>query len=219
MKRIGVILSGCGVLDGSEIHESVLTLLAIDRAGAQAVCLAPDIPQTKVTDHQSKQEAAETRRVLAESARIARGEIRSLQEVRASELDAVILPGGYGAALNLSSFALAGPDCTVQSDVARLLREMYNQHKPIGALCIAPTVLAKAFQEMNVSLKLTIGRDRQTAAAIARMGHEHVDCAVHEVLVDEEHRILTSPAYMMARRISEVAEGVDKLVQEIVKRV
>jgi enhancing lycopene biosynthesis protein 2 len=218
MKKIGVILSGCGVLDGAEIHESVLVLLAIDRAGAQAVCLAPDVPQTKVTHHRTNEETAETRNVLAESARIARGDIRSLSEARASELDAVILPGGYGAALNLSNFALKGAECGVLPEVSRLLREMYEQRKPIGALCIAPVVLAKVFQGMNVPLKLTIGRDRQTAEALSRMGHEHVACAVHEVLVDEEHKVLTSPAYMMARRISEVAEGAEKLVDEILKR-
>jgi enhancing lycopene biosynthesis protein 2 len=218
MKRVGVILSGCGFLDGAEIHESVLTLLAIDRAGAEAVCMAPNVPQAKVTNHLNQEPAPETRNVLAESARLARGEIRDLAGVKASELDALVLPGGYGAALNLSDFAVKGQACAVDPQVERLVREMLEQRKPIGALCIAPGALGRILQGAGVRAKLTIGRDRDTASAIEAMGHRHVDCAVTDVVIDEDHKIVTSPAYMLARRISEVEEGAEKMVDEVLKR-
>ncbi len=218
MKRIGVVLSGCGVFDGAEIHESVLSLLAIDRAGAQAVCFAPDKPQTKVVDHLKQEDVPERRNVLTESARIARGEIQSLTAAFASDLDALILPGGFGAALNLSDFALRGASCTADPELDRLLREMLAQRKPVGALCIAPGTLARILQGAGVQARLTIGRDRDTAAALEAMGHRHVDCSAGEVVVDEDHKIVTSPAYMLARRISEVADGAEKLVAEVLRR-
>ncbi len=217
MKKIGVILSGCGVSDGTEIHEAVLTLLAIDKAGAQAVCIAPSIPQTKVTNHITKEEMAETRNVLLESARIARGEIRDLAQVKASELDAIVIPGGFGAALNLSDFAMRGVEARVNPDLERLVREMLEQRKPIGAICIAPAPLARILQKAGVSARLTIGTDKGTAGAIQAMGQVHVECPPHEAVVDEEHRIVTSPAYMSARRISEVAAGVESAVTAILK--
>lgn len=218
MKRIGVILSGCGVFDGSEIHEAVLTLLAIDRAGAQAVCLAPNIPQAKVVNHLREEDTTEARNVLVESARIARGEIRDLAEVKSAELDAVVIPGGYGSILNLSNFATAGADCEVHPELVRLLREMLRQRKPIGALCIAPGTLARVLQGEQIAARMTIGRERATAGILEAMGHRHVDCAVSEAVVDEDRKIVTSPAYMLARRITEVAESAERLVQEVLRR-
>src|SRR5512140_2033434 len=142
--RIGVILSGCGVYDGAEIHETVLTLLALDRAGAEAVCLAPDIPQFHVVNHLTGQAAAgESRNVLVESARIARGAVRDVAGAKASEFDALVLPGGFGAAKNLSTFASKGDSCEVDPGVARLVREVHALGKPVGAMCIAPVLLAK----------------------------------------------------------------------------
>ncbi|MFA5137830.1 MAG: isoprenoid biosynthesis glyoxalase ElbB [Elusimicrobiota bacterium] len=215
MLKIGVILSGCGVNDGSEIHEAVLTLLAIDKAGAQAVCMAPDIPQADVVDHLSGAPTREKRGVLAESARIARGKIQDLRQAKASELDAVIVPGGYGAAKNLCTFAKDGPGCSVQEDVARLLREMHEAGKPIGALCIAPTVLAKVFGPLKP--ELTIGKDPGTAKALQAMGARHQDRGASEVVVDKANRLVTTPAYMLAGRISEVAAGADALVRAVVE--
>ena len=213
--KIGVILSGCGVNDGSEIHEAVLTLLAIDKAGAQAVCMAPDIPQADVVDHLSGEPSSEKRRVLAESARIARGKILDIRQAKASDLDAVILPGGFGAAKNLCTFAKDGPGCSVQEDVARLLREMHKAGKPIGALCIAPAVLAKVFGSERP--ELTIGSDPGTAKALQAMGAKHQDRGASEVAVDKANKLVTTPAYMLAGRISEVASGADALVRAVVE--
>lgn len=217
MKRVAVILSGCGVFDGAEIHESVLTLLALDRAGAEAVCLAPNVAQAKVTDHLRGTDGGEARNVLVESARIARGKIGDLAQASPDAFDAVILPGGYGAALNLSDFAVNGASCTVQPDVARFLRGMLAQAKPIGALCIAPATLARLLEAAGVRAKLTIGDDPGTAGAIAKMGQEHVACGATEVLVDRAHKIVTTPCYMVAGRISEVAEGAEKAVRELLQ--
>ncbi len=216
-KRIGVILSGCGVYDGSEIHEAVVTLLAIDRAGAEAICMAPDIPQMHVINHLVGEPAeGESRNVLVESARIARGNIKDLAEVKAAELDALIMPGGFGAAKNLCDFAVKGPDCSVNAEVARLLNEMYAEKKPIAAVCIAPAVLAKVLGSTQGSPQLTIGNDAATAEALQKMGTEHIQCPVREFVVDRQHKLVSSPAYMLAGRISEAAEGIEKTVQALI---
>jgi enhancing lycopene biosynthesis protein 2 len=216
-KRIGVILSGCGVYDGSEIHEAVITLLTIDRAGAEAVCMAPDIPQMHVINHLTGEpEAGATRNVLVESARIARGNIKDLASVRVADLDAVILPGGFGAAKNLCNFAVAGPDCEVNTEVARLIREMHAAKKPIAAVCIAPAVISKVFGDEEVSHKLTIGSDEGTAEALGKMGSEHIQCPVEEFVVDQDNKLISSPAYMLAGTISEAAEGIEKTVQALI---
>ena len=215
--KIGVVLSGCGVMDGSEIHEAVLTLLAIDKAGHDAICMAPNIEQMHVVDHVKNEPTQEKRNVLVESARIARGNIRDIKEVKADQIDALVFPGGYGAVKNLSSFAKDGAECSVQEEVGRLLKEMYEAGKPIGALCIAPAVLAKALGEK--SPELTIGNDAETAKTLESMGAKHVPCAVGDIVVDKERRIITTPAYMLAKRVSEVALGAEKLVKAVLEMV
>ncbi|HAD03829.1 MAG: isoprenoid biosynthesis protein ElbB [Desulfuromonadales bacterium GWD2_61_12] len=216
-KKIGVILSGCGVYDGAEIHEAVITLLAIDRAGAEAVCMAPDMAQMHVVNHLSGEVAPqETRNVLVESARIARGKIKNIKEVKATELDALILPGGFGAAKNLCDFAVKGAECAVHPEVARLLREMHAEKKPLAAVCIAPAVLAQVFGGDKRSPALTIGTDADTAGALKTMGAKHHDCPVRECIIDNENKLITSPAYMLAGRISEAADGIEKTVKTLV---
>jgi enhancing lycopene biosynthesis protein 2 len=214
--RVGVLLSGCGYLDGTEIHEAVLTLYFLDRAGAEIVCLSPDKDQTDVVDHASGRPAPGTRRVLAESARIARGKIRDAAEVKADELDAVIIPGGYGAAKNLCSFASDGPDCRVDPGVAKLLRDMHSAKKPIGALCIAPAIVAKLFGADH-QVRVTIGTDPQTARAIEKMGASHVDTPVDDIVIDQANRIVTTPCYMLARGPADVGAGAEKLVAAVLK--
>ncbi len=212
-KKIGVVLSGCGVRDGSEIHEAVLTLLAIDRNGAEAVCMAPDMEVPEV-NHLSMQETGAKRNVLKESARIARGNIRDIKEVKASDLDALIFPGGFGAAKNLCDFAVKGADASVQPHVARLVREMAAAKKPIGAICIAPALIA-AILGREYAPDVTIGNDAGTAEAINRTGSRHVECPVTGFVVDRKHKIVSTPAYMLATRISETAEGIEKTVKAV----
>ncbi len=215
-KKIGVVLSGCGVMDGSEIHESVLTLLAIDRAGAEAVCMAPNIKQFHVINHLTDEESkGEARNVLTESARIARGKIRDLASVKATEIDALIFPGGYGAAKNLCDYAFKGPDCSVNPDVARLAKEVHEAGKPIGVICIAPVIGAKVLGAEHP--KITIGTDKNTAKDIEKMGAKHVACPVQEFVVDRERKLVSTPAYMLAQRISEAAAGIDKLVKTVIE--
>jgi len=219
MAKIGVVLSGCGVFDGSEIHESVVTLLALDRAGAEAVCMAPDVEQMHVVNHLSGNPAeGESRNVLVESARIARGEIKDIATVKADEVDGLIFPGGFGAAKNLCTFATEGPDCTVHPEVARLAREVHEAGKPIGVICIAPALAAKIFQD-NGPITLTIGSDESTAGAIESLGQIHQECPVSEFVVDERNKIVSTPAYMEARSISEAAEGIEKLVGEVLRLI
>ncbi len=216
--KVGVVLSGCGVYDGAEIHESVLTLLALDRAGAEAVCLAPDVAQRHVVNHLTGQPAAgESRNVLVEAARIARGAVKDLAGFDPAGLDALVLPGGFGAAKNLSDFAFAGADCSVNPEAARVLRAVHAAGKPVGAICIAPVILARLLGAEKP--RLTIGTDPGTASAIGKMGGEHVSCGGGQAVVDAEKRLVTTPAYMLDSPISEVAAGIEKLVAELLAMV
>ncbi len=215
MLKIGVLLSGCGVYDGSEIHEAVLTLLALAENGAQAVCLAPDMDQTEVINHVSGKKSPEKRNVLAESARIARGAIKAVKDVKAGELNALIFPGGFGAAKNLSSFAAEGTHCHVAPDVAALTEALHRQGKPLGAICIAPVLIARIFEKGG--FQLTIGSDQETAGAIRTLGHQHQDCSVGEVCIDREHRVVSTPAYMLAKNIAEAGQGISKLVKAVLE--
>jgi len=217
-KKIGVVLSGCGVYDGSEIHEAVITLLAIDRAGAEAVCMAPDVEQMHVVNHLTGEVAAgEKRNVLVESARIARGKVKNIKEVKAADLDALILPGGFGAAKNLCDFAVKGADCSVEPEVARLVREVVQAKKPLAAVCIAPALVSRVLGNEKLAHKLTIGTDPGTAEALEKMGSQHVSCPVREFVVDKENKIVSTPAYMLAGRISEAAEGIEKTVKALLE--
>lgn len=216
-KKIGVLLSGCGVFDGSEIHEAVLTLLFLDRAGASVVCMAPDVDQLHVINHLTQQESDERRNVLVESARIARGEIQDVGSIGAGDIDALIIPGGFGAAKNLSDFAVNGPDARVHPQVQRLLSEMLERSKPIGAICIAPATVVSALAAC--SPQVTIGNDVGTAAAIESMGGAHATCGVADICIDEKNRIVTTPAYMLGPGIKDVALGIEKLVHKILSLI
>lgn len=212
MKKVGVVLSGCGVYDGAEIHESVLTLLALAKQGAEAVCFAPDKNQADVINHLSGESMPETRNVLIEAARIARGNIQPLTQANADELDALIVPGGFGAAKNLSNFASQGSECRVDEALKDLAQQMHAAGKPLGFMCIAPAMLPKIF---DFPLRLTIGTDIDTAEVIEEMGGEHVPCPVEDIVVDEDNKIVTTPAYMLAQNIAEAAVGIEKLVERV----
>ena len=217
-KKIGVVLSGCGVYDGSEIHEAVIALLAIDRAGAEAVCMAPDMEQMHVVNHLTGEVAGnEKRNVLVESARIARGKIRNIKDVKAADVDALIFPGGFGAAKNLCDFAVKGADCSAHPEVARLVREVVQAKKPLAAICIAPALISRVLGNEKLAHELTIGTDAGTAQAMEKMGSVHVSCPVSEFIVDRKNKIVSTPAYMLAGRISEAAEGIEKTVKALLE--
>ncbi len=215
-KRIGVLLAGCGVMDGSEIHEATLTLYFLDKQGAEAICMAPNKDQLDVVDHNAGTPVAEKRNVLIEAARIARGKIADVESIKADALDAIIIPGGFGAAKNLCTFAKDGASCRVDANVARLLQEMRRKNKPIGALCIAPTVLARLFGE-EFAPEMTIGTDAGTASALEKMGARHTRATVDEIVTDSKNKIVTTPCYMLAQSIKEVGNGVQKLVAKILE--
>ena len=217
MAKIGVMLSGCGVNDGSEIHEAVLTMLALDRLGVERLCMAPNIEQRDVVNHLSGETVSETRNVLVESARIARGELSDLADISAADVDAVILPGGFGAAKNLCDFAVAGAQAEVYPEVLRLLREIHKAGKPIGAICIAPAVLARALGVFRP--EVTIGDDLATAKLLESFGARHQECPVDDIVVDQRNRLVTTPAYMLGPGLREIAVGIDKLVQQVVGMV
>ncbi|WP_461482557.1 isoprenoid biosynthesis glyoxalase ElbB [Porticoccus sp.] len=212
-KRVAVVLSGCGVYDGSEIYESVLTLLRLDQAGAQVQCFAPDIPQLHVINHATGTVVEhEARNVLVEAARLARGNIRDLAEADAADYDAVILPGGFGAAKNLSDFALQGAQLRVNPALLAFIQAMHKAGKPVGLICIAPAMTGVLF---GAGAVCTIGNDPATAEAIEASGAVHQNCTVDEVCVDRANKLVTTPAYMLAGSISEAAGGINKLVDTV----
>jgi enhancing lycopene biosynthesis protein 2 len=215
-KRVGVLLSGCGFLDGSEIQEATCTLLSLDRRGAMLVAMAPDQAQHHVVDHVAQKPLAHaTRNVLHESARIVRGQITPLAQVKAGDLDALILPGGFGAAKNLCSYAFDGATMKVDPEVERLIRAVHAAGKPIGFICIAPVIAARIFGGDKV--KVTIGLDEATAGHIRGWGAEHVDCAVDQIVVDQRLKVVSTPAYMLGPWIAPVAAGIDKLVGAVLE--
>ncbi len=213
-KKVAVILSGCGVYDGAEIYESVITLLRLDQRGVEVQCFAPNIAQHHVINHLTGEEMPETRNVLVEAARIARGEIADVREANAEDFDALIVPGGFGAAKNLSDFALNGAQLTVQPEVLALAQAFAAAQKPIGLICIAPALAAKIF---GPGVICTIGNDADTAAALSEMGAQHEDCAVDDIVEDENNKLVTTPAYMLAKSISEAASGINKLVDRVLE--
>lgn len=219
MAKIGVILSGCGVYDGSEIHETVISLLALDRAGAEVVMMAPNIEQHVVNHLTGEVVEGATRNVLEESARIARGKVTDIADVTAKDIDGLFIPGGFGAAKNLCDFAFKGADCKAHSEVARLIKEVVTAGKPLAAVCIAPALIARVIGVDLPQVQLTIGTDQGTADAITTMGAAHINCPVTEFVVDKKHKIISSPAYMLAGRISEAAEGIEKSVAALLEMI
>ena len=210
-----VILSGCGYLDGAEIHESTLSLYAIHRHGADYHCYAPDILQHHVLNHITGTEMDDTRNVLIESARIARGKISALADFSANDYDALILPGGFGAAKNLSDYAFQGADCQLNPDLEKAVKSMHAAGKPIGALCISPALLAK----MLPGVKLTIGSDQATSENIKTMGAQHIVTQETEIVVDADLKVVSTPCYMLDSRVDKIAEGVDKTVAALLEMI
>lgn len=213
-KKVAVILSGCGVYDGAEIHESVITLLRLDQRGAQVQCFAPNIAQLHVIDHTTGTEMPESRNVLVESARIARGNIKDVREANAEDFDALIVPGGFGSAKNLSNFAFEGAHCAVQPDVLALAEAFAEAGKPVGLICISPALAAKIY---GPGVVCTIGNDAETSAAIVKMGGTHQECDVHDIVEDTQRKLVTTPAYMTAKSIGEAASGINKLVDRVLE--
>ena len=209
--KVAVVLSGCGVFDGAEIIESVMTMLALSCSGMQYQCMAPNITQTQVVNHLTGQIAAgETRNVLVESARIARGNIIDIASADSRDYAAVFFPGGSGAAKNLSDFAFKGSDCTIQPDVLRFAKAMATANKPACYISIAATMIPQIYGDHP---KLTIGNDQSTAQAIEEMGGEHVDCPAQEFVVDISRKLVSTPAYMLAQNVAEAAAGIEAAVE------
>lgn len=213
MKKVAIILSGCGVFDGSEIHEAVITMLSVEQNGAEYQCFAPDIEQLHVVNHLTGEVAEqESRNVLVEAARIARGEIKPVTELNANDFDALLLPGGFGAAKNLCDFAVNGGEATMNGDVLVACQSFANAGKPAGYICISPAMIPMVYGQ---GAKATIGTDADTAAGVTALGGEHIECPVSEFVIDEERKVVSTPAYMLAGNISQAADGISKLVKQV----
>lgn len=213
MKKFAVILSGCGVYDGAEIHEATLSLLSIVQQGASYEIFAPDINQYHVINHLTGEEMKESRNVLVESARIARGKIRNLKEFNPQNFDALLLPGGFGVAKNLSDYAFKGAHFEVNPDVARAVRSMHEAGKPIGALCIAPVIVAKLISNAEI----TVGQDEGTIRNVQSMGAVHIKTTHGEVIHDKKHNVFTTPCYMLDANIAQIYEGAYNIVKAMLE--
>jgi len=217
-KTIGVVLSGCGVFDGSEIHEAVICLLALEKAGVVTQFYAPNMELDEI-DHITGEPTGHKRQVMKESARISRGPMNDLAQAKATDVAAWVFPGGFGAAKNLSNVAIVGGDATAHPEVTRIVEEALAHQVPIGACCIAPAMLSAAAKGSGKKLKVTIGNDAGTASAIEAMGAQHVECVVEGIVEDERHLVVTAPAYMYDARLTEVAEGIEKMISKVVSWV
>ena len=211
-KKVAIILSGCGVFDGAEINETVLTALSLDQHGVKVEFFAPDINQASVINHQTGKEMDEERNVLIESGRITRGKTRDVSELKAEDFDAVILPGGFGVASNLSDLSSKGTQSTVEETTLQAILQFKEAKKPVGLICISPALSAKIF---GAGVRCTIGTDVDTAELVRQMGAVHEDTAVDGIVVDEEHRLVTTPAYMLTESLSEAFVGINKLVEQV----
>ena len=215
MPKFAVVLSGCGRADGSEIHESITALLAIDCAGCTYQCYAPNINQSAVINNLTSKKVDETRNVLVESARIARGEIKDLNELNVDDYDCILFPGGFGAITNWCDFASKGINCDVEPSINSALETAYANQKVIGAMCIAPVTIAKVLGKYGVTV--TIGNDEKVAEAIEQMGAKHQNTIVTDACVDANHKVVTTSAYMLAKSIKEVAAGAKAMVEAMVE--
>lgn len=214
MKKVAVILSGCGVFDGAEIQETVLSLLALEQNDAQWQCFAPDIDQHHVIDHRTGEPMNETRNVLTEASRIVRGEILPLTDLNVDDFDALLVPGGFGAAKNLSDFAYNGDPVQVHQDMFAVCQAFIRAEKPAGYMCIAPIMIPQIYPK---GVKGTIGNEPDIAAAFNRMGGEHIDCPVSDYVLDQRHHLLSTPAYMLATSVSDAASGINRMVKKLVE--
>ena len=213
-KKVAVVLAGCGVFDGSEIHEAVITILNLHKVGAEISFFAPDVQQADVVNHLEGAPDNTSRRVLVESARIARGKVSPLSDFNADDFDAIVFPGGFGAAKNLCTFAFSGTECTVNADVQKAIDDMLSRKKPLGFLCIAPVVAAKA---IGNGVRVTIGTDEATANAVNAMGAKHVNCSAVDFVEDENFKVFSTPAYMLASNTAEIDVGVSKMISAMLK--
>jgi enhancing lycopene biosynthesis protein 2 len=211
-KKFAVILAGCGHRDGAEIQESVLTLYAIARSDSSYEVFAPDVNQYHVINHYTGQPANETRNVLVESARIARGKIRPLSEFNANNFDILMFAGGFGVAKNLCTYAFDGADCTVNPEVKRAVTSMHSSGKPIGAICISPVILAKVLDKVTI----TMGQDQDAIKNVKAMGAIHQTTDAREIVIDKENKVVTSPCYMLDSGIVDIAEGAMNTVNALV---
>lgn len=213
-KKFAVVLSGCGYLDGSEITEAVSLLIALYQNGAQVKCFAPDV-EISAMDHLAKKPSAEKKNALTEAARIARSDIQPLNALQEKDFDVVVFPGGFGAAKNLSDWAQKGAQCNVLPEIEKIILAFHRESKPIGAICIAPALIARVLGPKGVSV--TIGNDKETAAEIEKTGAIHVDCPVDDYITDREHKIVTTPAYMYETTPDKVFKGIFGLARELVE--
>ena len=213
MKKFAIILAGCGVYDGAEIHEAVMSMYAVMKNGAEYQVFAPDIAQHHVVNHLTGAEMPESRNVLVESARIARGNIKPVAELNLRDFDALLFPGGFGVAKNLCSYAFEGADCSVNPEISILIKEAVSLRKPIGALCISPVLLAKIMGDVTI----TVGPDEEDAANVKAMGANHIATQHGEVIIDDKHRLFTTPCYQLKSTIVQVAEGAENIVKAMLK--
>lgn len=223
--KIGVLLSGCGVYDGAEIQEAIFTLLAIEEMGAEPVCISIDKNQHHVVNHLNGEEMNESRNMLVESARIARGNIKNINDIQPSDIDALVIPGGFGSAKNLTKWAFDGANGEILPEAKLLLVNLFNIGKPIVALCVSPVVVAKALEDAGINVNLTIGSNKEASPydiegfsqGIQSCGATTEMKTVKEILIDKENKIISAPCYMMEASMLEVRNNIKQAILALEK--
>lgn len=225
--KIGVLLSGCGVYDGAEIHESVLALLAIEEVGAEAVCLAVNQNQHHVVNHLTGEEMPESRNMMVEAARIARGAVKDITNYDVSQLDALVIPGGFGSAKNFSTWAFDGPNGTILPEIKGLIQQFIANKKPIAALCVSPVVLALAIGDLGLHPTMTLGSNLEKSpydiqafsAGMEQKGVQAEMKTIRQVSVDEKLKIVSAPCYMMEASVLEIRNNISQALQALIKLI
>ncbi len=225
--KIGVLLSGSGVYDGAEIQETVLMLLALEQAGAEYFCIAPNSEQHHVINHLTGEQMNEKRNILIEAARIARGNIKDISEISANDMDGLVMPGGFGVAKNFTKWAFEGAKGKINQEVKRLINEIIKEHKPIAAVCMSPTTIAKALEGSKIQANLTIGTTKEKSPyqiadineEMKKVGVNPINCSVNELVFDDVNNIVSSPCYMMEATISQINEGIQKTIAKFIEMV
>ena len=213
MKKTAIILSGCGQVDGSETHETILTILALEQHNLDWEGLAPSGLQTEVYDHYTNtKENISPSSMITEAARLVRGNITIINAVNASDYAAVIIPGGAGVIKNLSNYSTAGINFTIHPELLAFMATIVRLQIPAGFICIAPILIPKLYGNKP---KLTIGSNVELAAKIVQIGGEHCDCLANDIVIDHAQKIVSTPANMVAKNIVEVYHGIYKLVTQI----
>jgi enhancing lycopene biosynthesis protein 2 len=225
--KIGVLLSGCGVYDGAEIQETVFALLAIEELGAEAICLSVNKNQHHVVNHLTGEEMPESRNMLVEAARIARGAVHDISTFDNTQIDALVIPGGFGSAKNFTTWAFEGPNGSILPEIKELIQQCISDKKPIAALCVSPVIVGLALNQSDLQATMTLGTDKEKSpyeinafsSGLSQTGVQVEMKTIREIALDEKLKIVSAPCYMMDASIVEIRTNIQQAMQALIQLI